>query len=401
MRRFDVAERRTRLVVRHRLTPAARAPSLEAIAGSLIGLHSSDPISVFLAGWARLVKPDAVAMERELYETRSVLRMHGMRRTLFVVPRDVAPAVHAGAAASLAIRERERVLREIAGAGIAADPTAWLDQVEAATLEALAARGEATANQLGEDEPRLRTQMLFNVGKRYEGTVGVSTRLLFLLAMEGRITRGRPLGSWVSSQYRWVPIEAVLPGGYPPLEGPSARVEIVRRWLSAFGPGTVADIRWWTGWTLGEVRRILGEIGPADVDLDGLPGLALPDDLEPTPPAEPFAALLPGLDPTVMGWSDRRFFLGDHAPLLFDTNGNAGPTVWWDGRIVGGWAQRPDGEVAIRLLEDLGADARRAIQAEAVRLQAWLWPARVTPRFRTPLERELAGPSARDTARGG
>jgi hypothetical protein len=388
-------------VVRHRLAPAARARSLEEIARSLIGLHSSDPISVFLAGWARLAEPRAAAMERELYETRTLLRMHGMRRTLFAVPLDVAPAINAGAAASLAIRERERVLREIAQAGIAADPVAWLDQVEGACLEALAARGEATANQLGEDEPRLRTQMLFNVGKRYEGTVGVSTRLLFLLAMEGRITRGRPLGSWVSSQYRWVPIEAVLPGGYPLVTGPSARLEIVRRWLAAFGPGTLADIRWWTGWTLGEVRRVLAEIEPAAVDLDGEPGLALSDDLDPTPPAEPFAAFLPGLDPTVMGWSDRRFFLGAHGPVLFDTNGNAGPTVWWDGRIVGGWAQRADGEVAFRLLEDPGSDARRDIASEAGRLQAWLGPARVTPRFRTPLERELAGPAARPARRGG
>lgn len=396
--RFDLAERRARLVARHRLAPSTRAGTLEEVARSLVALHSSDPISVFLAGWARLTRPDAAAMERELYETRTVLRMHGMRRTLFVVPRDVAPDINAGVAATLAVRERERVLREIGGADIAADPEAWLADVEAATRRALERRGEATANQLGEDEPRLRTQMLFNVGKRYEGTVGVSTRLLFLLAMEGRIARGRPLGSWVSSQYRWLPIEAVLPGGYPPIEAPRAREEIVRRWLAAFGPGTVKDIRWWTGWTLAEVRRTLGELQAVEVDIDGAPGLALPDDLEPTPPVEPSAALLPGLDPTVMGWSERRFFLGDHATRLFDTNGNAGPTVWWDGRIVGGWAQRADGEVVVRILEDVGSEARGAIDAEAERLRVWLGSARVTPRFRAPLERELAGPSARSVA---
>ena len=60
-----------------------------------------------------------------------------------------------------------------------------------------------------------------------------------------------------------------------------------------------------------------------------------------------------------MGWQDRGWFLGAHGRALFDTNGNAGPTVWWDGRIVGGWAQRKTGEVVLRFLEDAGADGGR------------------------------------------
>jgi len=90
-----------------------------------------------------------------------------------------------------------------------------------------------------------------------------------------------------------------------------------------------------------------------------------------------------------MGWTERGWFLGDHAGALFDRSGNAGPTVWWDGRIVGGWAQRKDGEIAFRLLEDVGADALRAVEAQAETLATWLGKVRVTPRFRTPLEREL------------
>jgi Winged helix DNA-binding domain len=63
--------------------------------------------------------------------------------------------------------------------------------------------------------------------------------------------------------------------------------------------------------------------------------------------------------------------------------------VWWNGRIVGGWAQRRDGEIAYRLLEDVGAEALAAVEAEAERLGRWIGPIRITPRFRTPLEREL------------
>ena len=91
-----------------------------------------------------------------------------------------------------------------------------------------------------------------------------------------------------------------------------------------------------------------------------------------------------------MGWTGRDWFLGEHRSTLFDRSGNAGPTVWCDGRVVGGWAQRRDGEIAIRLLEDVGADASSAVDDAAARLRVWLGDVRVTPRFRTPLERELS-----------
>ena len=87
----------------------------------------------------------------------------------------------------------------------------------------------------------------------------------------------------------------------------------------------------------------------------------------------------------------RSWYVGEHASALFDRSGNIGPTAWWDGRIIGGWAHRKDGEIAVRLLEDIGAGASAAIAAEAQRLREWIGPVRITPRFRTPLERALAG----------
>ena len=144
-----------------------------------------------------------------------------------------------------------------------------------------------------------------------------------------------------------------------------AQAELLRRWLHAFGPATETDIRWWTGWTARETRAALAVVPHAEVELDGATGVVLADDLEPTPRPEPWAALLPTLDPTTMGWKERDWYLGLHASVLFDSNGNAGPTVWWDGRVVGGWSQRGDGEIVFELLEDVGADAVRAVEAEA------------------------------------
>jgi winged helix DNA-binding protein len=168
-----------------------------------------------------------------------------------------------------------------------------------------------------------------------------------------------------------------------------ARVELVRRWLTTYGPGTVDDIRWWTGWTLGEVRKALAAIGPVEVDLEGAPGFVLPGDVAPTPEPEPWVALLPSLDATVMGWAGRDWYLGPHRSTLFDRNGNAGPTIWADGRVIGGWGQKRGAEVAYRLFEDVGRDAVATIERAAERITAFLGGTRVTPRFRTPLEQEL------------
>ena len=73
--------------------------------------------------------------------------------------------------------------------------------------------------------------------------------------------------------------------------------------------------------------------------------------------------------------------------MLFRSHDPAGPTAWWDGRIVGGWSQRETGEVDLQLLEEAGSDARRALESEAERLTEWLGGVRALPRFPSPLSR--------------
>jgi hypothetical protein len=101
-------------------------------------------------------------------------------------------------------------------------------------------------------------------------------------------------------------------------------------------------------------------------------------------------AFLPALDTTTMAWNEREFYLADYAPLTFDTIGNAGPMVWADGRVVGVWAQRPNGEVVHRLFEDVGREQGTAIEEEGARLGEWLGGSRVFPRFPNPTFQELA-----------
>jgi hypothetical protein len=328
-------------------------------------------------------------IDRELYERRSVLKLLAMRRTLFLVPIPDVPVVYAAASRAIAEVERKRTMAMFADR-LGTDVAPVFDELEAIGLEAVRERGEATTAELTKLDPRLSQRITFAVGKSYQGSISVSQKVFFHLSMDGHIGRGRPRGSWVGNQVRWSPIERWLPDGIAAMSVDEARAELVRRWLRTFGPGTRDDIRWWTGWTVAAVRQALGTIGATEVDLDdGATGYVLPDDLDTVAPPDPWVALLPALDATTMGWIGRDWYMGPHRPRLFDSNGNGGPMVWLDGRVVGGWAQRKTGEVVTYLLEDVGSASRRAIEAEAARLEAWIGPARVSSSFPNPLEVEL------------
>jgi hypothetical protein len=357
----------------------------------MVGLHSSDPATVFLSARARVSGFVPSDLEDALYERRALVRMLGMRRTIFVVPVEVAAVMDEACTKALAPGQRRRLITMLEEQGIARPGAGgrWVDRVASATLEALAVRGEATARELTKDVPDLGAKLTFGEGKTWGGTMGVSTRILFLLATTGRILRTRPLGSWISGQYRWARTESWLGGPLPAVDHATACADLLGRWLRAFGPATATDVRWWTGWTAGLAARTLGALGAVQVELDEGPGYVMPDDLEPVGDGDRWVALLPALDPTVMGWKERAWYLGDHGLHLFDRNGNAGPTVWADGRVVGGWTQTAGGEVAVELFDRVDARTRKAVEAERERLREWLGDVRIRPRFRTPLEMRL------------
>jgi hypothetical protein len=171
-----------------------------------------------------------------------------------------------------------------------------------------------------------------------------------------------------------------------------ASAELLGRWLRSFGPATEKDIRWWMGWTKRQMTTALEELDVVEGATEaGAPAFVLADDVRATRRPAPWVALLPGLDATTMGWKERDWYLGEHGPTLFDTNGNAGPTVWANGRVIGGWTQRKDGEIRVELLERVDRATDRLVREHRDALREWLGDVRFTPRFRTPLERSLSG----------
>jgi hypothetical protein len=327
------AQRRGRLVERRLL--GAPVATVGEVTDSLVALHATDPVTVYLSARAR--SRCAVAeVDAALYEERAVVRMLGMRRTVFVVPAGLASVVQAACTDDVARRMRRQLEKDLAGGGVGdGDAAGWLRDVEDGVLRALAARGGgASGAQLSADEPRLRTQLVYAEGKSYGGAANITSRVLILIAAEGRTVRGHRRGGWSSGQFEWFLPEAWLhrgddaarpapgdaggdPGGHGTpadarlasglgagLEAGAARAELARRWLTAFGPAPASDLQWWAGWTGAQTKAALGTLPVTEVDLDGQAGVALADDLDFAAQAPPWPRCCPGS--TRRRWDGRR-----------------------------------------------------------------------------------------------
>jgi hypothetical protein len=106
---------------------------------------------------------------------------------------------------------------------------------------------------------------------------------------------------------------------------------------------------------------------------------------------DPWVAALPSLDPTTMGWKRRGWYLPGTADAAFDRNGNAGPTLWVDGRVVGAWAQAADGRMLTHYFERVAASRRDALDERLAALAAAVGEVRWTVRFPGRVHGEVWG----------
>ena len=393
MRQIDDEERRARLSSRHALALGAATP--EAATEAMTALHATEPATVYLSLSARVPGLTVADVDRALYADRTLVKQLAMRRTVFVFPRDLLPAALGSASARVARALRTRLAKELETAGIASDGEAWIARAEGAVLELLADGKQRSAADIREALPELAGTLDLAPGKKYAATVPVAPRVLTQLGVEGAIVRATNAGHWRISRPRWTLTSAWLGEQPEPTKPREGYAELVRRWLRTFGPGVEDDLVWWLGATKAAVRAALADVAAVEVRLDGgRAGWVLPDDVEPVAATEPWTALLPVLDPTVMGWKERTFYLGDHGPRLFDRNGNAGTTAWANGRVVGCWVQDPDGVVRVRLLEPVTDDVRRSLDRDAERLTTWLAGERVGTTYPSPAMKAAADPRA-------
>jgi hypothetical protein len=401
--RIEVSQVNSYLAHKQHLLPDSRGDDVVQVTRDIVALHATAATGPYFSLWARVGDFRREMLEDALYEQRTLVKLLCMRVTLHVVVSEEAPFCHQAFPFDFLERPTPPQFRGaglLSGAGVCSEDgaEALLDDLHQRVLAVVAENGPSTVRQMGSKVPELRAKIRHDVGKAYEGEFSIGSRLVGGMCARGLLVRARPRGTWRSNLYEYalpsdwlqgVDLDSVTQG--------EARVWLVRRYLAAFGPATPDDVQWWTGLTKGETQEALETIASevVEVTIEGMDDahLMLADDAERlrdfAAPDAPHVLLLPSLDPYIMGYRDRRRFLAEeHRKKVFDRAGNAVPTVWVDGRVVGVWGQRKDGQVFYELFEPIG-DAGALLTEEVTRLEEFLEGETLPPGIRTPFTRSL------------
>jgi hypothetical protein len=214
------------------------------------------------------------------------------------------------------------------------------------------------------------------IKKRLGPAINISP-IVNLMCDRGLLMRGRSDRGWKSNTHTYYVFSDYFPGlDLSSVDPARAREMTVRQYLAGYGPATVKDISWWSGFTITEVRRILGSLAHemAQIDILELEGdhvmlAADRDALERFQPGDqPTVNLLPALDPYLQGYKERRRYLDDkHYDMVFDRSGNSTSTILVDGRVAGVWdfSEGPQPAVKLFLLRHLDRKVLRMVEARA------------------------------------
>jgi uncharacterized protein YcaQ len=316
-------------VRRHHLDQRAPASKMLAVASRLCGLHAQVMSSAELAVWARVENLDRRAIQRALWDDRTLVKTWAMRGTLHLLPAEELPLWHAALGTSQ--RHRKAALWQ-KYFGITLDE---LDRLTEAVGTALEGR-VMTREELMKEVKRLTGSAAF-AAKVTQGSWGT---ILKPAAFTGRLCFGPSLGQRV----RFTCPDTWLTRAPPPVDAQAAPAAVARRFLAAYGPATYHDLaRWWNGGGVSTARQWIASLGDevSPVDLDGARAWMLATHAREVRELPPIRSvrLLPGFDQYVVAASCHveHLLRGGLRNRVFRPQGWISPVLLVNGRIEGTW----------------------------------------------------------------
>jgi hypothetical protein len=354
---------------RHFLEERAARGDLLAVVSRTCGLHAQVLSSAELAAWARIDGLDNGAVSAALWKERTLVKTWGMRWTLHLFSTGDYP-VYLAAFRAFGHFRRERWLTSY---GLTADDMDALLEAFRVTLtgdgltrEQLA---DAVVQQTG--RPHLREKLLGGFGT-----------LLKPGAYQGHLMFGPSRGQSVTfvSPRQWL-------GDFPVLDTDDARLETVRRYLSAYGPAAPGDFASWWGSTRADARKLFRALGDEliPVSVEGWDAWGLHADAGVLQAPQPSTAvrLLPGFDPYTVGLRREReaALPAERKGRVFSQQGWIAPVVLAGGSVVGVWkhqikpaqqARRAHLTVTVEPFAPLSPAIRAGIEQDAARLGVYM-----------------------------
>lgn len=336
------------LLARQLLVERVRRPALDVVE-HLVGMQAQEPLDPYVGLWTRIEAFDALELSGAI-EGRQAVRLGHLRGTLHLVTARDALA-------------QSPILADVMARSWRSSP--FVKRLIGVDLDAVLAR----ARELLEDRPMTPSELgrALSVDWPDRDPQSLAYAARFLLPL----VQVPPRGLWGrTGRPTNTTAEAWL--GASMSSDPSVE-DLVLRYLAAFGPATVSDIRVWSWLTaLREVvdrlrprlRTFRDEAGRELVDVQD--GLLADEDL-PVP-----IRFLPQYDNVFLSHHDRSRILADG--LMIDELAWKGG-ILIDGFVGGAWRIRRERKAAtmtVTLYVPITGEQRGDVEAEGARLLAFL-----------------------------
>jgi hypothetical protein len=231
---------------RQHLTDESQTQDIVQVTRDIYGLHATNPTTPYVSLFARARDFTRDKLDEELYVKRTLGKIRCVRTTVYVLPRETIPIAFA-ATKSIVEPNSEDFLRYTGGV-----TERQYEDTSGEILRILKGRGMSTLQIKKELGTRLNISVIVN-----------------LMCDQGLLMRGRSEKGWKSNTHTYYLFSDYFPGmDLNAVDPAQARQTTVRQYLAAYGPATVKDISWWSGFTMTEVRRILQTLARETVEVE-------------------------------------------------------------------------------------------------------------------------------------
>ncbi len=371
------------------LTPGSHTNDTLEIVSSVIGLHASDFKTPFLSCFARSDDFRKESLYRELYQKRTLSKIKAMRNTLFIFRKGFVPTVFTALQGSVLKASAVYLEKYMNMFGVDRDlyeraSREILDIVGKESMDAAAIkkslRGRVPDRRLWKKEVVVRGS------RKYQGP-DAAGYIIYSLCDQCKLARVGFEGMSSNKQHyiRW---DEWFPELKMKKDVMGSRRELIESYINSFGPVTLRDIKWWTGFNTTEVTQVLEGLDIIYVEWEGMEsfeyfttGSDLARLMGHRPSRRKGVTLLPVLDVYTMGYKDReRLAESRWQKSMYDRSGNAYPAILHRGRIIGVWRYpsfsgspiSPAGIRRFMFFGDVKPAVRGAVEAEYRRVSRFL-----------------------------
>ncbi len=384
--RFTVEQVQAYCLVRQHLEDSSKGSDLVKVTDDICGLHATSTLTPYLSLFNRIKKFDVSMLDSELGEHGGLVRMRGVRGTLFIVPRSRVPLIRGALGTPKEPSQKWYSLRGMGRREFFELKSIILDSLKGRSLsiqEIKTAVPKSKIRTISFRASRSVVRSATNVTWAVNWLV--ATRAILSQKVGGlqdALKRKRPASDIESLPNRYTLAEDAL-GKTPSISRRKAQTGFVRWYLENYSPTTVEDIKWWTGLPGSIIRDIVSRSPDVvRIRVEGFPSpMMIPkrqaESFPSTEPRQPQISLLPYEDPFPKGYKLRRRFGSSKVADRAYRGGSVAPTVTVNGRIVATWKFSAGNESTvfqIHTLEPIEREVSKIVVDRAKTLADFLFP---------------------------